>query len=121
MKERREWIRLSTDVNIKWTPVDTEGGLCEYNDQESKNIGTGGICMLVDEPVESGDCVYLEIELPNARVIRAKGMVIWKSEFEVIGGQQENKQEIGVKFYDLAEDDRHELERFVFSKVKKGS
>lgn len=116
MKEKRRFVRLDINVNIKWskdlTETEKTGG--------SKNISGGGICLMTEEKgLEVGDRLKLEFELPNEKVIKAKGKVAWIEKFEIMNKDYGKKYDVGIEFSDIAEKDREEIKKFIFMSYSK--
>lgn len=108
--ERRGFSRLILAVGIKYSLLGKEAVLGGGN---SKNISAGGICITVDEQVEVGDVMSLELNLPgDSRPIQAKGVVKWRN---FVGSQdRKSRWDVGIEFMDIGEIDKKKIEKFVF-------
>jgi len=47
-----------------------------------RNITHGGICFAIDQPLEMGELVELDIKLPGNSEIYVKGNVVWASKLD---------------------------------------
>lgn len=119
MEERRRFPRFDMNVNVKWDKI---ADVPESNVSDvdvTKNISSGGICLIVYERLAEGDRLNMEIELPTRKIIRAAGKVVWIHEFELIGKSSEKRYDVGVEFLDLKDEEREEIKNFLFSFIKK--
>ncbi len=116
MEERRKFVRLNTNVDVKWAKItpDKEGATGDLS--KTKNISGGGICLTVyGKNVDIGDILDMEIDLPTKKTIKVRGRVAWVGEFEIVGGRHEKNYDLGVEFLEIDEEDRIEINQFVFS------
>ncbi len=120
MKERRKFVRLNTNVDVKWAKITDEKESLLGDLSVTKNISGGGICLTVyGGNITESDFLYLEIELPTKRIIKTKGKVVWVGEFEIIGGRYEKRYDVGVEFLEIKDEDIEEINKFVFSITNK--
>ena len=115
MKERRKFVRADTMANIRWSKDTGKGKEAPKHQDVTRNIGGGGVCIIVKNKLEFGDKLQLEITLPKLKIIHAKGTVVWTKEFE-IGLEKEITKGYyaGVEFTDISEEDRKLVEEYVF-------
>ncbi|MFH0940895.1 MAG: PilZ domain-containing protein [Candidatus Omnitrophota bacterium] len=114
MTEKRKFMRLDINVAIRWNKVAGSSQDAADSRDMTKNISAGGICFIVDEKIEPGDRISLNIELPTSKIIRAEGRVAWTKEFSIVGRENEKKYDAGIEFTDISEEDREEVKQFVF-------
>jgi Tfp pilus assembly protein PilZ len=116
MEERRKFVRLDINVVVKWEKIsgDLNNIVCNNKDI-TKNMSSGGICLITHEKLEVGDKLHLKIELPTKKIITAKGRVVWINEFEIVGGERERRYDIGIEFIDIRDEDKEEIGKFVFT------
>jgi c-di-GMP-binding flagellar brake protein YcgR len=115
MKEKREFARLDLNVKVDWkrTLVTSEPGQ-EFSDK-TKNISAGGLCLVVYEKLDIGEILEIEMVLPSKETIRAEGKVVWISEYEIEGEEEETIYDIGVQFVKISDKEREEISKFVFA------
>mgnify|MGYP002820138803 CR=1 FL=1 len=88
---------MSCDWYVKYTPLD---GSKEEALTTARNLGAGGVQLVLREKIEDGTSLRLRISLPPLRrTIETTGTVVWTRELE--GGAFE----IGIRFEDLSEED----------------
>ena len=116
MEDRRRFVRLNTDVKVKWAKIShvSEGALDSTT--ASKNISENGICIIMyGKEINTGDKLHLEIELPTKKVIRLEGRVVWVGEFEIFGGKYEKRYDAGIEFLKISDEDKGMIKSFVFA------
>jgi len=115
-EERRKFPRLNLAVDIEYSVLRKEPS--SKAEGQSKNLSSGGICLIVYEEVKIGDSLALVINLPEGeRPIQAKGMVKWIGEF-ILSADKKNSWDVGVEFIGINEADREKLSRYVFRFLK---
>ena len=115
MKENREFARLDLNVKVDWKKInETTKPKQEFSDK-TKNISAGGLCLVVYEKLNIGEKVQIEMELPSKEVINAEGKVVWISEYEISGREEETIYDIGVEFVKISQKERDEINKFVFA------
>ncbi|NIM90680.1 MAG: hypothetical protein GTO17_06990 [Candidatus Aminicenantes bacterium] len=115
MEEKREFARLDLNVRVDWKRItETPAPEQEFSDK-TKNISAGGICLVVYEKMEVGEKMQIEMELPSKKVIKAEGKVVWVSEYEISGREEETVYDIGVEFVKISQEERDEINQFVFA------
>lgn len=112
VEERRKFIRLQISVEVKYSLLKLEP---HQQLATSKNIGSGGICIMADDPLKLGNLLKLEIILPqDPPVIFAVGKVVWTKSFSILG-EERNRYEVGIQFLDIGEKDQVRIKKYVFS------
>ena len=114
MEEQRRYVRLSASVEVTWRKIADSSGQPSPQDDITKNISEGGICLIVYEKVAIEDVLDLVIELPTQKIIHCKGKIRWVKEFEIIGEKGKRRYDIGIEFKDITSADREEIKKFVF-------
>jgi c-di-GMP-binding flagellar brake protein YcgR len=114
-EEKRRYARLNASVDVHWSKIVDPGEKLAYNDNITKNISEGGICLLAYEKAEVGDILDLVFELPTQKVIRSKAQVRWVKEFRMGGEKAMQGYDIGLEFLDILNEDRKEIKNFIFS------
>ena len=115
-ENKRKFKRFHETVNIKWSKGSCKGkeGIDEARSSDvTEDIGEGGVRFIVYEKLKIGDPLSLEIKLPNGKTICSNATVQWTKEFEIMGKESQKGYEIGVKFVDLCEETKAELQRFL--------
>jgi len=112
MRERRRFVRLDINVKVRWKRIEQ---INKEENEVTKNISGGGICLITEEKLNEGDTLYLEIELPSGELIYARGRVVWVNEYEIIGVEAKKKYDVGIEFIEIKEEDREEIGRYIFT------
>jgi len=119
VNERREFVRLSANVNIKWSKAGAAQESAFQSQDMSLDIGGGGVCLIVYEKLPIGKELDLEIELPTGKTISSKAKVAWIQEFEIIGAKQRKGYEIGAQFLDISDEDKAAIDKFMIHRPQK--
>ena len=110
MDERRKFPRLNFSVQVNWEKIETVKQTGEF---QSKNISGGGLCLFVDNTIKLGDKIKIDIHLPSGKIIEVKGKVVWVESIEMIGDKQDSRPEAGIEFFDISDEIREEIKKFV--------
>ena len=73
MAERRKFARMNLNTMVECEKIDSSEPPGQF---ESKDISVGGMCLIVDERIKTGDKLSLKIKLLTSKTIHAKGKVI---------------------------------------------
>ena len=111
MEERRKFVRLDTRLSTEYRIVSASAATRLV----TKDIGGGGVCIFVSEPLSVGTQLQVTITLPDAsRTIAFTGEVVWCESYEIIGKAQQHRSILaGVKFVSIAPEDQREIMRYV--------
>jgi c-di-GMP-binding flagellar brake protein YcgR len=109
--ERRKFVRLDLNTMVEWEKLDSAEPSGEF---VSKNISSGGICLIVNDTINIGDKLKLKISLPTLKKINSNGKVVWVEDFEIVGERREKRYEAGIEFFGISDEDREEINKFVF-------
>ena len=110
MDERRKFARLNFSVKVNWNKIESVNQTGEFH---SKNISGGGLCLIVDNTIKLGDKIKINILLPAGKIVEAKGKVVWVESIEMIGDKQDARPEAGIEFFDISDEVREEIMKFV--------
>jgi len=110
MIERRKFIRLQAPLGVVYKTI-------KKNKRQApvpsliKNIGGGGVRVIVKEDLRPGDLLELQIQIPHLEEpIHAVGEVVWFSHSK----EKENDQrEAGLRFREIEPEDLHRILEFV--------
>lgn len=116
--ERRKFLRLSIGVDVNWQRMD-QSPETSSSKNTARNISEGGICLMVYEPLFINQKIKLEFTLPTGRLIKALGRIAWVDSFEVTTKNEPGRFDVGVEFIEIADGDRAEIQKHVFSCLKK--
>jgi len=117
MGEKRKFARLNLNVRVDWRKTDeTVDVLGKFLDA-TRNISAGGLCLSLGEELQVGDKLYLKMELPSKQIISAKGQVVWVSQFEVDDRGYKKMYNTGIKFIEIRDEDRQEINEFVLASL----
>jgi len=114
-EERRRFVRLSALVDIVY---DKRDSLKHKKLTLAKNIGRGGICLIVYEELKKSDLLDLKIYLPESKTpINAVGRVVWVKEF-IIGDISTGRRfDAGIEFIEIDKEDAKIIEKYIFSVI----
>ena len=97
-------LNLRCEITLKNQP---EGQVLQT---QTENVGAGGVCVLLERPLERFSIVSLRIELdPHLPWIECLGKVIWSVPSREVAAKKEC-YDIGIEFVDL-EPAAHDLIR----------
>ena len=115
MVENRKFIRLQSAVSLRCKPVVKKGrfGRPKATHCQVKDIGGGGLRVVVDSEMRIGDLLNLEISIPHlSEAIEAVGEVVW---FSKTRSKDHEIREAGLRFRDIRPEDLHRIFEFVYA------
>jgi c-di-GMP-binding flagellar brake protein YcgR len=114
-KERRQFVRLNVLTDISYAKrLPSEAIKLSL----SKNIGAGGICLIVYEPLQKSEVLDLKIYLPEgSKPVSAVGKVVWTKEFSMGDGPKNKRYDAGIEFIEIGKEDLNKIQKYVFSHV----
>lgn len=114
--ERRKYPRLSIPVLIHFSiGKESLERICV-----AKNIGAGGICLIVPEEIPTQTILALRINMPEEKdPIQAKGKVVWSQGISYGPGKIVYYNSAGIEFTEIADSDRQRISKFVSDHVDK--
>jgi hypothetical protein len=103
-QEQRQVIRLGVRL-LTWVKFLSTG---KVHRALTRDIGSGGLCLVMEGVIEPGTKLELEIKLPDREApITATAEVVWsRSIGEPAKSYQGQTAEIGVKFVNIDSKDR---------------
>jgi c-di-GMP-binding flagellar brake protein YcgR len=112
--DRRKYPRLRAAV-VEYSPVGEED---TKEMSFTKDVGAGGICIIVSENIEQDAVLSLKIYLPDSEdAIDAMGKVVWVRESEFLKAKARNKDkkhyDLGLEFVEIEEKDREKIYHYV--------
>ena len=114
-EERRKFVRLNINVEINFTVITRPPHKQLTIPTKSKNIGAGGICLISEQELRTGELLKLEIRLPEDQpVVHAVGRVVWIKTFSV-ATEKSMRFDMGIEFLEIAQEDRQRINKYVFS------
>lgn len=112
--EMRNWVRVDSNLPVLYRVLGSED---ELNESSTLNVSGGGICMVVDKPVEKDAHLELKVIMPDNTALQANGTVcrcILENKFT----------KLGICFNEIDEHHQEIIVDYVFKKhsevVKKG-
>ena len=119
-EERRKFPRSSCNAEVEYVILDQIRSTSFTTG--SRNIGSGGICIIVFEKLNEGDVLGLRFSIPGLdSFIIAKGLVIWTKEFGVGDKKTDAAYNVGIKFLNLNDKDRDIIQDYVSLKIKQSN
>lgn len=111
--ERRRQPRINTAMSVQYR------GIRQANDSVvnaiSRDISTGGVCLLVNEFISVFTRLVLEIAIPSApKPVRVVSKIAWIRKRPY--GEQ---YEVGAQFMDISEEDKRGVFGFVERSIPK--
>ncbi len=114
-EEQRRFARLF--INVPVTYLILPDGSVEQS--VTRDVGGGGVCLFVDEPLQKEALLRVEIKLPEqGPSITFVGEVAWCQEYELVGKttggdvHQDRLIQTGLKFMQIDPEDRKTLLRY---------
>jgi len=116
-KERRKFPRLPLNAEIEYVVSGQEEA--ELFTTESKNISSGGVCIVAFEKLQPGVIVNLKFCLPELnKFIIAKGKVAWIKELSIRDKKTDKVYEAGIEFVSIKDADREKIAEYVLSRTR---
>lgn len=117
MIERRKYPRLNFNIEVEYNIANQDNTASAVT--QSKNIGSGGICIISLDKINVGDNINLKFSLPDSNeVINAKGVVIWVDEYSVGDISSSKAYDTGIEFTSIQDTDRAKIKQFVYNLAK---
>jgi len=117
MPEKRKFVRLNIKILAKWKKITGTPDTKLNNLDIIRNISRGGICLNMHKKLKIGDKLLLEIKLPTKKIIKAKGKVVWIKDMGILDLEREEEYEVGVEFSEMCNEDRQEINKFLFESL----
>ena len=115
MQERRQFVRLDASVEVEHQVVKEPAAQIS----KSRNIGGGGIRLIIFERLQPNSEIKLKIKLPdNQPPINITGRVAWQEPFSISTEGEREHYDTGVEFTQINPADRARIEKFVFKYLK---
>jgi len=80
----------------------------------TKNIGAGGVRVVIDKDIEVQSCVGLELFLDN-KTITCRGKVVWMLKIEGRDESREYGFDTGIEFFDINQEDQNIINKLIES------
>lgn len=111
MEERRQFVRLDVRLPITYRQLPSAAS----RPAGTKNVGGGGICLFLDEPLAPGTPLAVDIVLPGRQQpVTFDAEIVWCERYEVIGkGLRQQAVEAGVKFVRIDDHDQQAILQYV--------
>ena len=118
MNERRGLVRLKTRIDASYAVL-PDG---RVQRTLTKDVGTGGACLIADKPLPFGTQVQVALELPGRdQPVNAIAEVVRSAEFEITGKTDRRRSaEISLRMVEIAPQDVEVLSRFVAAGLQAG-
>ena len=87
----------------------------------TENIGSGGICVILNEDLGLFQGVNLEIDLKNgiSSNVTCGGTVVWVIKKHVIGKKGAMQYDTGIEFVDIDEEEKIRISKIVETQLPK--
>jgi c-di-GMP-binding flagellar brake protein YcgR len=112
--QRRQWVRVPAKIFIRYRRAVMEEGIKPYEGY-TIDISGGGILFLTEDPLEQGEIIELEINLPDRRPIFCKAQILRILEKASQKGQMTKAI---LEYRDLTEGQRDKIVKYVFEKQR---
>lgn len=111
MEERRRFVRLDTRLSVTYQVLPSS----QAKQSVTKDIGGGGICVFLSEPLQERTQLRVEIVLPDRpQPITFMGEVVWCEQYDIIGKSQQHRSIMaGVRFLNIKPDDQDAIMQHV--------
>lgn len=101
-------------VNYKCLIRVSKSGREEIIDTFTENIGSGGICVVLEKDFGLFERVKLEIFLGDElSPITCEGSIVWVVKRHATTKQERDRFDTGIEFQDILDDDRDRINRLV--------
>jgi hypothetical protein len=108
--QRRDFVRVDAVLPVNYAPFGTEGYVVETH---TMNLSGGGFLVAAPDALRVGDLMQFTIDLSAAEGEDAGPLVcVGKAVRQTDGGA------LGIEFFDLSEDDRGRIIRYVFARER---
>lgn len=116
MQERRKFVRLDTRLPVTYEVMPGSPS----QPSVTKDIGGGGVCVFLKEPLKPGARLRVKIKLPDQEAaIEFTAEIAWCEQYEVIGKtRRERSIEAGVRFLEVDPADQQALMRHCILQLK---
>lgn len=85
----------------------------------TENIGSGGICVILERDLGRFTPAELELTLPNGMPpVRCGGQTVWVVKGRYPGKRPPKRYDTGIEFVALSEDDKKRIDRIIESILK---
>ena len=109
MVEKREFIRLSTNIKVKYKIL-SRG---KKKEALSKDISGGGIKLFLNEKLEIHTLLRLELKIPkHPGLISAEGIIVWVEKSKIIP-----KFNTGIKFTKIKPISKARIFKYVYENI----
>lgn len=79
----------------------------------TKNLGAGGACLVINQPLDKETKVLLEINIQDAEpIISAKGKVVWSQKITP-DKEKDQRYEVGIEFTEIKPEERQRIHNYV--------
>lgn len=117
--QNRQYMRLDVNLTLKYRIIDRIGVAPEDvpNDlftAHSADISGGGVCLITDEPLRTGDIIMLAVYIPGFTINDIKSKVLKVITVEGRGTMRQYRHL--VQFISIEPSQRERIVRFVFEK-----
>ena len=113
---KRRYPRLPLNTEIVYRVLDQAEA--ELYTTGSKDISSGGLCIIVIEKLEPGAVLNLRFSLPELnKIVNAKGKVIWVKELRIGKKKAGDFYEAGIEFMEIDQEERERIKDYVSSKM----
>ena len=79
----------------------------------TENIGSGGICIILDDSFELFEDVALEIFIDDEKPLICTGTVVWVVKKHPVGKVQKVSFDTGIEFLNISQEDKKKIVRLV--------
>ncbi|MEW6074992.1 MAG: PilZ domain-containing protein [Candidatus Omnitrophota bacterium] len=112
--ERRRYPRLRAAV-IEYSFAEKDS---PQQSAFTRDVGAGGISIIVNEKIETGTILLLKIYLPSYNdPILTQGRVVWRnpSAFQL---PHADRFDLGIEFTEISEEDQQKISEYVLKPLK---
>ena len=113
MQEKRKSLRFALEVEIHWKRGSADENSAELMVSRTRNLSTGGACVLLPWGIQPGDTINMEIRLTNGESIYARGKIAWVSQQVRVKNWAVALCKGGVEFLDLAPSEREMIDQLI--------
>jgi c-di-GMP-binding flagellar brake protein YcgR len=106
--QRREFYRYKTTLDLEFRNLKED--IKDHYKGLTKDISGGGVCFVSDKDLMVRDIIICKVNLKDGKKIEFEGKIVRKKNLD----EYTKKFEYGLRFYNIAYQDRETIIRYIF-------
>lgn len=112
--QRRQWVRVPTTIHLRYC-LQSEDKFRPINIATTVDISGGGLCFLTNDPIEAGQILDMEINLPERDPVFCQVSVV---RLQKPNGVKSTTTKVFSTYLDITEVQRDRIVSFVLEKQR---